>query len=195
MVKQKDVTLWTGELSTAARRVDEYRQAYIGDFIRVFEPLAADLTALTGLRIEYLRGWPTELELETALADCLERDRQHGFTSAGPHKADVRITKDGRLASECLSRGQEKLLICALKLAQAVVFEELADRKCIFLIDDLPAELDARHRGILCRYLEGMECQVFITCIDRADLNEKWSAPERVKWFHVEHGEIKQAIN
>ncbi|MGI9286828.1 MAG: DNA replication/repair protein RecF [Pseudomonadales bacterium] len=189
----QDLQLWTGELSTAAKQVDEYRRVYIDDFIRVFEPLVADLTAINGLRIEYMRGWSSDLGLEAALQDSLERDKQHGFTSVGPHKADLRITKDNRLASECLSRGQEKLLICALKLAQAVVFEELSGRKCIFLIDDLPAELDARHRSVLCQYLEGLACQVFITCIDRADLNGKWCSSERIKWFHVEHGEIKQA--
>ncbi|MGI9293371.1 MAG: DNA replication/repair protein RecF [Pseudomonadales bacterium] len=188
----QDLLLWTGELTAAAKRVDQHRQAYIAEFIRVFEPLVIELTDIAGLRIEYFRGWPAGSCLKETLDNSLDRDKQQGFTSFGPHKADLRITKDGRLVSECLSRGQEKLLICALKLAQAAVFEGLTDRKCIFLIDDLPAELDARYRRVLCHHLEELGCQVFITCIDRMDLAEQWRSPERIKWFHVEHGEITQ---
>lgn len=189
----QDLRLWTRELTMAAECVDDYRQAYAVEFIRVFDALVGDLTGMTGQKVEYWRGWPNDLSLEQALDASLERDKQRGFTTIGPHKADMRITKDDRLASEYLSRGQEKLLICALKLAQAAVFEELTGRKCIFLIDDLPAELDVHHRRVLCHYLEELDCQVFITCIDRVDLANQWRSPKSIKWFHVEHGEIKQA--
>ena len=190
-----ELSLWTSSFVRASDEVDSYRRQYIIDFIEVFESIVAELAQMSGIKIEYRRGWQKDKGLDAVLSDCVFRDKHQGFTSFGPHKAELRITKDGSMASEYLSRGQEKLLICALKLAQAAAFERLTGKKCIFLIDDLPSELDAKYREILCRYLERLKCQVFVTCTDRNDFDGKWSCPEQIKWFHVEHGQIKQAEN
>jgi DNA replication and repair protein RecF len=40
------------------------------------------------------------------------------YTAHGPHKADFRIRADGAPVEDTLSRGQLKLLMCALRLAQ-----------------------------------------------------------------------------
>nr|WP_277872534.1 hypothetical protein [Serratia odorifera] len=47
-----------------------------------------------------------------------ERDRALTYTAVGPHKADFRIRADGTPVEDLLSRGQLKLLMCALRLAQ-----------------------------------------------------------------------------
>lgn len=47
-----------------------------------------------------------------------ERDRMLTYTAHGPHKADFRIRADGAPVEDTLSRGQLKLLMCALRLAQ-----------------------------------------------------------------------------
>ncbi|HEY7884695.1 MAG TPA: DNA replication and repair protein RecF, partial [Cellvibrionaceae bacterium] len=116
------------------------------------------------------------------------------YTHAGVHRADIRIRINNVNAAETLSRGQQKLLVCALKIAQGVVFEKLTQRKCLYLVDDLPAELDGRHRGILVNWLNKLDTQVFITGVEREALLEPWRVlPERpTKVFHVERGRIIQ---
>ncbi len=188
-----ELSLWTKAYVDASVEVDAFRRQYVSDYIEIFKPIAEELLKINGVKISYLRGWPLDRGLNEALTDCADRDIHQGFTSFGPHRAELKITKDGRLASEFLSRGQEKLLICVLKLAQATAFEQFTGKKCIFLIDDLPSELDSGHRRLLCNYLEELGCQVFVTCTDKSDFDGKWKYPKRIKWFHVEHGQITQA--
>ncbi len=192
-INSEELHVWTKEFVAASNQVDEFRNQYVLNFVDIFEPMVAELTRISGIQIEYLRGWPSSSDLHEVLTGCEDRDKLQGFTSFGPHKAELKITKDGRLASEYLSRGQKKLVICVLKLAQAAAFEQFTGKKCIFLIDDLPAELDAEYKSILCDHLEKLDCQVFVTCTDKSDFDEKWRFPERIKWFHVEHGQIIQA--
>ena len=65
-----------------------------------------------------------------------------GYTSSGAHKADLSIGIGKIKARDKLSRGQTKLLVYALKLAQGALFKKLTGKKCIYILDDLPSELD-----------------------------------------------------
>jgi DNA replication and repair protein RecF len=90
-----------------------------------------------------------------------------------------------------LSRGQQKLLVSALKLAQGDVFSGHSNgRDCLFLLDDLPAELDAYHLRLVCQEVARQGAQVFITCIALPDLTAAWQPDENYSVFHVEHGQV-----
>ena len=80
--------------------------------------------------------------------------------------------------------------MCALKIAQGYVFSQMTNRKTVYLIDDLPAELDERHRRLLTRWLDAMATQVFVTGVEQESLLSSWQAlPETdIKVFHVEQG-------
>jgi len=108
----------------------------------------------------------------------------------GPHRADIRVRVKGQSAEQVLSRGQQKLVVCAMKVAQARVFSANRQRDCVFLVDDLPSELDRRHRSALAALLSSLGCQVLVSCVDRADLEAVWpSVPEdQRRMFHVEQG-------
>ena len=93
-------------------------------------------------------------------------------------------------AADLLSRGQQKLVVCALRLSQGRLLSELLDRSCVFLVDDLASELDALRCKALCLLLEELKCQVFVTCIDKQAMKDCWSAATPIKMFHVEHGTI-----
>jgi DNA replication and repair protein RecF len=93
-------------------------------------------------------------------------------------------------AAERLSRGQEKTLICTLKLAQVALLLKETGKRCLFLIDDFAAELDIHNRERLVQLLQVLDSQVFITGITREDLANSWSEQSDLRVFHVEHGEI-----
>ena len=65
--------------------------------------------------------------------------------------------------------------------------------KAVYLVDDLPAELDAVNRKKLLAYLEDWGGQVFITAISRDDLISDLSDNGQNKMFHVEHGVLSAA--
>ena len=94
-----------------------------------------------------------------------------------------------RPAVEVLSRGQQKLVVSALKLAQGRLLEATTGRSCLYLIDDLPAELDNAHRRVFCQWLESMHCQAFITSVDHDALADMWQPATPVSMFHVKRSE------
>ena len=59
-----------------------------------------------------------------------ERDRMLTYTAHGPHKADFRIRADGAPVEDTLSRGQLKLLMCALRGAGEFLTRESGDAAC-----------------------------------------------------------------
>ncbi|WP_028241494.1 DNA replication/repair protein RecF [Stutzerimonas azotifigens] len=183
---------WDRELELAADEIDAYRRAYIQALKPVFEETLQALCALEDLQLSYYRGWDKDRRLGEVLAATLERDRALGHTQAGPQRADLRLKVGGHNAAEILSRGQQKLVVCALRIAQGHLVSETKRGQCIYLVDDLPSELDEHHRLALCRLLEQLNCQVFITCVDSNALMEGWQTSTPVSMFHVEHGRVTQ---
>ncbi|CAM3493749.1 DNA replication/repair protein RecF [Parendozoicomonas haliclonae] len=182
--------VWNVELAHSGEEIDSYRQSYFEKLKPVFEETLAQLTDLSDIQISYTRGWDKESSLREVLDRSLKRDLESGYTHWGPHRADIRIRHKGAPAVESLSRGQQKAVVCALKLAQGKLFSESKAFGCVYLIDDLPSELDKEHRYKLCRMLGNMDAQVFITCVEQGALADAWGTDKDVKMFHVEHGVI-----
>ncbi|MBZ9566869.1 DNA replication/repair protein RecF [Modicisalibacter tunisiensis] len=186
----QSMTVWERELVHWSERLDALRSAYMADFLPVFEATLAELLPLPGLVLRYHRGWDRQRDLAELLAQGRLTDRQMGFTQQGPQRADLRIRVDRRPAVEVLSRGQQKLVVSALKLAQGRLLEQCTGRTCVYLIDDLPAELDAAHRRLFCHWLARMQCQVFITSVDAEALVEAWQPGTAMAMFHVKQGRL-----
>lgn len=183
---------WDHELCLASEEIDSYRRSYIQTLKPVFEKVLHELVELDGLTLSYYRGWDKERSLGEVLVASLLRDQQLGHTQAGPQRADLRLRLASHNAVDILSRGQQKLVVCALKIAQGHLVENARRGQCIYLVDDLPSELDEQHRRALCHLLEELNCQVFITCVDRELLRESWRTDTPVALFHVEQGRITQ---
>ena len=91
---------------------------------------------------------------------------------------------------DVLSRGQQKLLVTALQLAQGKLLQEKTDTSCIYLLDDLPAELDANKRQLMMATLQDLGAQVFVTSLE-TELLDMLIASHGTSVFHVEHGRVK----
>ncbi|MEM8501124.1 MAG: DNA replication/repair protein RecF [Pseudomonadota bacterium] len=190
-IQLSSLAAWDKELASHGTRVDASRKQYLTDYQAIFQPIVTRICGINDVVLDYRRGWPEEQELLEALSEHRARDIQQGFSGTGPHRADIKIRIGGKAANEVLSRGQEKILVCALRLAQALMLKVEEERGCLFLIDDLPSELDADHRRRLCMELEALQAQCFITCIEPGELGSIWSPEIPVAMFHVEHGQIK----
>lgn len=189
-IDQRQLAAWTDELAEFGEQIDHQRQCYIRELKPLFEDILSELVSIEGLSLSYNRGWDKEQELTEVLYKSLERDISQGFTSSGPHRADLRIRHHRLNAAETLSRGQQKLVICALRLAQGFLLSKITRKRCVYLVDDLPAELDRERRQSLCRLLERLDAQVFVTCVDPNDLKDCWSNEADITLFHVEQGVV-----
>ncbi|KAF1056843.1 MAG: DNA replication and repair protein RecF [Pseudomonas delhiensis] len=183
---------WDRELCNAAEEIDSYRRSYIQLLKPVFQQTLSELIELDELTLSYYRGWDKERELGDVLKASLLRDQQMGHTQAGPQRADLRIRLGSHNAADILSRGQQKLVVCAMRIAQGHLINQSKRGQCVYLVDDLPSELDEKHRRSLCRLLEDLGCQVFITCVDSNILKDGWRTETPVSMFHVEHGSVSQ---
>lgn len=188
-----ELAVWDRELARLSHSLDQYRQRSIEHFKSAFLELLASFIRLPGVDISYQRGWDRERDYEDVLKTNFDRDSQQGYTHSGCHRADLRITVNGLPAAEILSRGQQKLVVCALKVAQGHVFGNLTGHQCVYLVDDLPAELDQVHRSRLVDWLERLGGQVFITGVERDALVADWQERPHLarKVFHVEQGAVK----
>lgn len=186
------VKVWDGDLVEAADRLDSFRHSY-------FETLESYLTEamewlLPGPSLEwrYQSGWPTHTGLLTQLDLSLEKDRAHGFTRYGSHRADFKLLLDGHGVATHCSRGQQKAVTVGFMLAQVKLQQQQGSAMGAFLLDDLTSELDAAHQQRVLEVLRDLDTQVFVTAIEGESIN--YPALQEARRFHVEHGIIQEVV-
>jgi DNA replication and repair protein RecF len=101
-------------------------------------------------------------DLAAALARRRAEEIRRAQTVVGPHRDDLTIELDGVDARTFGSRGQQRLLALALRLAEVLPVTEAAGTPPVLLLDDALSELDAGARDGVLREVEGAE-QVFLT--------------------------------
>lgn len=180
--------VWTEPLLRAGLRIDAARSAHAALLNEAFSHLGRTLLGAE-VALAYRPGWRRGLSLEEALAESVNRDREAGFTQPGPHRADVRIQLNGRLAETHASRGQQKLVGAALVLAETACLRAAGVEGLVLLVDDPAAELDAGALERLIEQIRGLDVQCVLTAI-RADMLPFKAS----RTFHVEQGRIKAVV-
>ncbi len=181
--------LWDNELNQSAEKIDKRRSNYMFELQPYLLAMIHQFFPDQVVKLEYRRGWKSDESLKSVLQQTFARDRKRGITYAGPHRADIDIQVNGKSAQTGISRGQQKVLVALLKLAQAQHFTQTAARHCILLYDDLAAELDESHRNQILSVLKTMPVQLFLTAIEAEQIDlQQWSD---VHMFHVEQGRLR----
>lgn len=183
---------WDHELSDAGEALTSRRVQYLERLQDHIVQLAAELSPgleITGL--EFAPGWRRhELSLADALLLARERDRQYGYTSLGPHRADWVPVFRAIPGREALSRGQAKLTALSCLLGQAVDFAEQRGEWPVIALDDLASELDRTHQLRVLQRLQASPAQILITATEPPAALEGMQALNAR--FHVEHAGINR---
>jgi DNA replication and repair protein RecF len=124
-----------------------------------------------------------------ALQGSRERDLARGSTHAGPHRGDVLLKLDGRLARDILSRGQQKLAASAMILAQLRLLSGILPEPPTLLLDDPAAELDPERLARFIEQVSPLRCQMVLTSLTSG--GQPFGPPDRM--FHVEQGRVAAA--
>ena len=133
---------WNRLFCQFAEELDSFRQTYWNDISERVHRHIANVVMLDDCHCEYFPGWKREVGLSEGLAKSQPRDTYRGYTSLGPHRADLRFSLNGKPAKQHLSRGQQKLWNIAMNLAQVEHHHLMTGQRCVWLIDDLASELD-----------------------------------------------------
>ncbi len=184
--------IWDSELNETAVEIDRLRRRYLDELSGILPKFTSAIMGPLEFGLAYDPGWEQSRSLLEELAQTLGRDRKRGFTCSGPHRADLVFSHQGQRAAQIISRGQQKMLVVALFLAQAELLTQRTGRSSVLLFDDLAAELDAVHRQKTLLALERMAVQVFITALDKNIVQT--SPGTDLKLFHVEHGQLAEVV-
>ncbi|NNF16429.1 MAG: DNA replication and repair protein RecF, partial [Gammaproteobacteria bacterium] len=104
---------WEETLIAAGDSVQKQRLRYLKKLAPYLEEAG---NALFGAPLEcrFHRGWPDDQTLAETMMANRQRDQQQAYTHAGPHRADIRIRLNQKIARARVSRGQQKLLASGL---------------------------------------------------------------------------------
>jgi len=154
---------WDQSLVKNAEIVDEYRQKFIRSANQFF-------SNHTNPEIQklFLSYHPSSISQER-LDQNYQQELISGYTLSGPHRDDFSVNnnifsaQDKNLAFWG-SRGQQRLAVLAIRLAQINFLEEIYTQKPILLLDDIFSELDPEHQNLVISI-----CQKYQTIITSAD--------------------------
>ena len=180
---------WDEQLaSTGMELIDRRRRAVAAlstELARVYPALAGE-----GRKVQVayrtILGESTE---PAALVAALEQRRveevRRGLTLVGPHRDDLAIELDGTDVRAFGSRGEQRLLALALRLAEVMPVTEAAGTTPVLLLDDALSELDPIVGANVLREIHSAE-QVFLTSPERLTVDGA------ARWI-VDSGEVSAA--
>jgi DNA replication and repair protein RecF len=144
-----------------------------------------------GVRADGAEG-EVAASLAEALAVRLERDRERGYTSAGPHMDDLTLALAARGARPFASQGQQRALVLALKIAEIENLRTALGRPPLLLLDDVSSELDPQKNRYLLEYLARLPGQAVLTTTDRRLLDP--AAGAETAFYRVAGGAVEPLV-
>src|SRR5262249_6027334 len=158
---QNRLAPWNEQLVAVGSELIDRRRRTVavlqGELTRVYPALAGTMEKVD---VRY-RASIGETGDQPGFLAALERvQRQElvrGQTLVGPHRDDLIVELDGVDARTFASRGRQRLLALALRLAEVLPVAEAAGTPPILLLDDALSELDPTVRANVLKEIEGTE--------------------------------------
>lgn len=126
--------------------------------------------------------------LYAALTARRREDLRRGSTSVGPHRDEIVVTLDGRVAADFASQGQARALVLALKLAELEVTATDVSGPPVLLLDDVSSELDPGRTALMFEALAERAGQCLLTTTSPS--HARLSPRADVAWWHVDRGAV-----
>jgi DNA replication and repair protein RecF len=189
--QSEELKAWDVQYILRSNELDDYRIKLVVDLLNEVRVILKDLNFefTDDLSISYYSGFTGDLSekiKESFVKDCVS-----GNTQYGPHKADLRIKIGKHLAKDILSRGQKKILINCMYLAQTQLLKNKTEKDSLFIIDDFSSELDVYNQASLIEALRKQKnVQIILSCLQADMIKPLIKEYNNVKMFHVEHGEL-----
>lgn len=167
LVDRRKLFFWDQLLIKNGNQITQKREEFL-EFVNR-QPLIADCQFL----VEYDRS----VISESRLAQYEKEEVAAGSTLVGPHRDDFIVqarnsNSETRNLSIFGSRGEQRLAVLWLKLAELRYLKEKTQEMPVLLLDDIFSELDARHRCLIFEAVSGQ--QTIITSADRELTSEEW---------------------
>ena len=172
--EQMDASPWNRPMAESGERIDAYRRHYCEELTPLVNYICDELALGAEIDLQYQGGW------------------KEGKPLAEQLQLELQIYWQGRKFSKSSSRGQQKILAVAMRLAQSLYLYETQERTTLYLVDELPAELDTLRCERILSMLQELDSQTLITTVSAESV--KYPSLDAVNWFHVEHQQVKAVL-
>jgi DNA replication and repair protein RecF len=149
-ISQEEFLIWTRNVWQSSREIQAERHAYLSDLIFHINQVCGRYWDDTVYDISYhkreLKEDETFEEFASRSEALFRKEKHYHRTLFGAHLDDIDILFQGKKARLFSSRGQQKLIVLLMKIAQV---SHLIDRhgceRVVFLIDDFMTDFDAEN--------------------------------------------------
>ncbi|HSH77588.1 MAG TPA: DNA replication/repair protein RecF [Herpetosiphonaceae bacterium] len=188
---------WDKQLTTTGVYVLVERQRAVRELNEEARPIHAEISGDPApLRLAYLStilsNVQEKVELLLAFQSQLEaglrEEIERGQTLIGPHRDDAQFSLGDIDLGIYGSRGQQRSLTLALKLAEAELMRGRTTDAPVLLLDDILSELDAVRRAHLLQFIDRPDQQTLMTAADLADFDPSFLA--RIGRVRIDHGQV-----
>ena len=166
----KTARYWHQSLSQHGEKITQALLTYSQEISPYVDEMLQIFGFTDKVQLKYSTGWDQNYGLEQLLDQELQSTELPLSTQNGPHRGDLKLDWQGRAFSKTSSRGQQKVLAIALKLAQAKLLKHQYHKSSVYLLDELPAELDSKRREIALDVLLNLDSQIIISAVSRESM-------------------------
>ncbi|MDE3111961.1 MAG: DNA replication/repair protein RecF [Chloroflexota bacterium] len=182
---EAETSFWDAEVCRLGAAISLRRMRAVWEIRDAFRGAVERWVGEHEVDVAYATPAEGETEAERAaayarlLAEKREREVWQGTTLVGPHREDLVVTSAGRDIPSFASRGEQRTVVLALKIAEAGWLRERTGTTPVFLLDDVLSELDPERRQ---RLLEAIpaDAQALVTSALPAGLPPALAASMRV---------------
>lgn len=184
-----ELNSWDSLYLESANQLDEFRNSYVNSLAIALQKRLESMDARFHVELSYRSGWSSDHSLAELLVKNIDYHRRMKTTTDGPHRAEMVMLTDEVPAKQMLSRGEQKVLVYLLHLAQLDLLQEKSNRQAVVLCDDLTSELDTEHSQRLVQQLVDLKGQIFVTGVDLSVLQS-----QKHERFHMINGEAEKVV-
>lgn len=187
------IDIWDGQLATEGAGIICERAAFcerLKEYVKSCHAFITD--GREKIEIEYAASVKCDLSkradveqyLLNKLRGAVEKDIRLGFTSAGPHRDDIKVEVNGIDIRSYGSQGQQRTAALSMKLAELKLFKDITGEYPVLLLDDVLSELDEGRQRKLIELTRGIQTVITAT---RADKNV---LPDNINVIEIREGKV-----
>lgn len=174
--KPIELNFWDDRLLSHSKYISKKRVDFFEflNFVNVNEGRKEPISEISNINWDYKPSVLSEDKLKTNR----DRDIAAGVTLSGPHRDDFRFKAKDKDLEYFGSRGEQRMAVLALKLAELEYFRVVHGFRPVLILDDIFSELDWEHRGTVLSVIGNQ--QTIITAAEEESIPKEIFAKSRV---------------
>lgn len=173
------IDIYDAQLAETGSAIIKSRVEFISSISGDAKSIHKNISKTEELDISYQSSFDTEGDIRENFLNSLkqnrERDLKFGFTSAGPHRDDIKIILNGFDVKTFGSQGQQRTCALSMKLAELNFYKKATGEYPLLLLDDVFSELDSSRRQRLVDYCSFVQT-IITTTDDLTDMHNDTTA-------------------